>query len=130
MPSHLSFLAAEVLVAAADEDVVVDVFRVVEEVVVDVFRVVEVVVDVFVEEVVVEVVFAVDVVLAVVVSAPGRHWLYQSFWYTQWLPETQVVAPVQPMPPHCPQVPLWATAPVAKIPAITEDFMLTTSSKG
>ncbi len=77
MPSHLSFLAAEVLVAAADEDVVVDVFRVVEEVVVDVFRVVEVVVDVFVEDVVV------DVVLAVVVSAPGRHWLYQSFWYTQ-----------------------------------------------
>ncbi len=115
MPSHFNFLAAEVLVAAADEEVVVDVFRVVEEVVVDVFKVVEVVV---------------DVVLAVVVAAPGRHWLYQSFWYAQWLPETQVVAPVQPMPPHCPQVPLWAAAPVAKMPAITEDFMLTASSKG
>ena len=124
MPSHFNFLAAEVLVAAADEEVVVDVFRVVEEVVVDVFNVVELVVYGFAEEVVV------DVVLAVVVAAPGRHWLYQSFWYAQWLPETQVVAPVQPMPPHCPQVPLWAAAPVAKMPAITEDFMLTASSKG
>ena len=33
-------------------------------------------------------------------AAPGRHWEYQSFWYTQELPEVQQVAPDQPMPPH------------------------------
>jgi hypothetical protein len=83
MPNHLNFLEAEVLVAAADEEVVVDVLRVVEEEVVDVFRVVdEEVVDVLV------------LVAAVVPAAPWRHWLYQSFEYTQCQPDTQVVGPV------------------------------------
>ena len=72
MPNHLNFLEAEVLVAAADEEVVVDVLRVVEEEVVDVLV----------------------LVAAVVPAAPWRHWLYQSFEYTQCQPDTQVVGPV------------------------------------
>lgn len=30
----------------------------------------------------------------------GRHWEYQSFCFTQALPEVQQVGPLQPLPPH------------------------------
>jgi hypothetical protein len=70
MPNHFSLplVAAELLAAGADEVVLETV---------DVFSVVDVVVDVAL--------VVVDVLAVVVVgaAAPGRHWLYQSFWYTQ-----------------------------------------------
>lgn len=43
----------------------------------------------------------VDVEVDVVVTwLLGRHCEYQSFCFTQVLPEVQQVAPVQPLPPH------------------------------
>lgn len=37
---------------------------------------------------------------AVVVAAPGTHCEYQSLTLVHVYPETQVVAPVHPLPPH------------------------------
>jgi len=34
---------------------------------------------------------------------PGVHWAYQGFWVLQQLPATQLVGPLYPIPPHCPQ---------------------------
>lgn len=33
-----------------------------------------------------------------------KHWEYQSFCFLQLVPDTQVVAPVYPIPPHCPHL--------------------------
>ena len=41
----------------------------------------------------------VEIGVVVGVAVPGKHWLYQSFEYTQTLPVAQVLGPVQPMPP-------------------------------
>ena len=49
---------------------------------------------------VVLVLVALEVVEVVVTWLPGRHCEYQSFWYTQTLPDVQQVAPDHPMPPH------------------------------
>lgn len=53
------------------------------------------------DEVVVSAV-VVDIVEVIEVDgeqAPGRHCEYHEFWYVQQLPASQVVGPVQPMPP-------------------------------
>lgn len=43
-----------------------------------------------------------EVVVVVLLAVPGMHCEYQSFWYVQTYPDTQVVAPVHPVPPHWP----------------------------
>jgi hypothetical protein len=42
----------------------------------------------------------VEVEVDVLVDVPGMHCEYQGLLYVQTLPDTQVVAPVQPWPPH------------------------------
>jgi len=59
---------------------------------------------------------------------PGRHCEYQSFWYVQVQPETQVVAPVQPIPPHWPQPLCWAAAADAR--RMTDFFILSKALDG
>lgn len=75
----------------------------------------------------------------VVGTAPGRHCEYQSFCLEQEEPETQVVGPVQPIPPpdnrvsrsvfstvqwdlHWPQTCCWARAGRARIRAMKDCF--------
>lgn len=45
---------------------------------------------------------------------PSMHWLYHSLDAWQHHPETQLVGPVQPLPPHCPHGCACAIACVAK----------------
>ncbi len=52
---------------------------------------------------------------AVVGPVPGRHWKYHAFCWKQYVPSTQSVGPVHPMPPHWPQTlwRCWALTPAA-----------------
>lgn len=76
----------------------------------------DVVVVVVIGTVVIRVVIVVEVVPLTPPGhpAPGVHCAYHGFWVLQQLPPTQFVAPVHPIPPHCPQRVCWANALPAK----------------
>ena len=60
----------------------------------------------------------------VVAAVPGKHWLYHSLETLQVYPETQVVSPLQPVPPHCWYAPDAARAPVIMVLAAIKDFIV------
>jgi hypothetical protein len=68
------------------------------------------------------------VVLVVVLLAapPGRHWLYHWLLYVQVQPDSHVVGPVHPCPPHCPYpgATLWARAVLARVTSRERDFIV------
>ena len=55
-------------------------------------------------------------------ATPGRHCEYQGFEKTHVYPDTQVVGPVQSIPPHLPHAPAWANIVGASSEATRKSF--------
>lgn len=54
----------------------------------------------------------------------GVYSQYQAFWEEQYAPEAQLVEPVHPVPPHCPQTGACALAVRAKPAAMRTDAVM------